>query len=432
MRVLLIAEEANPEWVSVPLVGWAHSRAIARVVDAHVVTQVRNRDAFLRAGVTEREFTAIDNEAVARRIWKLGQLLRGGGDKGWTTLTALKSVAYRSFENQVWARFGDRIRAREFDVVHRITPLSPALPSRLATWCRKAGVPFVLGPLNGGVPWPRGFDRERRREREWLSYVRMLHRLMPGYRSTRRDAAALLIGSRETWRQVPERWRDRCVYLPENAIDPERFALHAPVPTRAEGPFRIAFLGRLVPLKGVDILLEASSGLLRSGAARLEILGDGPERAALENRALELGIASCVHFAGWVPHHEVAKRLQAADVLGFPSFREFGGGVVLEAMSLGVVPVVLDYGGPGELVTARTGIALPMGTRAEITERFRAALEQLAGNPARLRDMAAACRRRIAHGFTWDAKAQQVLAVYEWVLGRRARPDFGMPLPDPD
>ena len=48
-RALLIAEAANPEWVSIPLEGWSHSRAIARLCDAHLVTQVRNRDAILSA-----------------------------------------------------------------------------------------------------------------------------------------------------------------------------------------------------------------------------------------------------------------------------------------------------------------------------------------------------------------------------------------------
>jgi hypothetical protein len=83
------------------------------------------------------------------------------------------------------------LRAGEFSLVHRLTPLSPTLPSLLASRCKEIGVPFVWGPINGGVPWPAAFDRERRREREWLSYVRGAYRYLPGYRaSTRRCAAA--------------------------------------------------------------------------------------------------------------------------------------------------------------------------------------------------------------------------------------------------
>ena len=62
-RVLLVAEVADPDGASVPLVGWSHARAIARVTDAHLVTQIRSRDAILRAGLREgREFSVIDSE----------------------------------------------------------------------------------------------------------------------------------------------------------------------------------------------------------------------------------------------------------------------------------------------------------------------------------------------------------------------------------
>ena len=85
--------------------------------------------------------------------------------------------------------------------------------------------------------------------------------------------------------------------------------------------------------------------------------------------------------------------------------------------------------GPGELVPPGTGFALPMGTRAEIVERLRACFTSLAGDAATLRRLGQAAQEHVYRHFTWEAKALQTLAVYDWVTGRRNdKPDFGRPI----
>ena len=430
MRVLLLAEACNPEWVSVPLVGWSHSRAIAAHVDAHLVTQVRNRDAILRAGLIEgKDFTAINSEAVAARIYRLADKLRGGAGQGWTTLAGLTTISYLYYEYLVWKRFGARIRAGEFDVVHQITPLSPTSPSFLASCCHSAGVPFVLGPLNGGVPWPRHFDTARRKEKEWLSYVRDAYKLLPGYHATRQGASAILIGSRDTWNQMPRSYHRKSIYLPENAIDPARFTARRS--RRAAIPLKAVFIGRLVPYKGADMLIEAAAPLIRDGLLTVEIIGDGPQMPELRELIAREKVEGGVTLAGWIDHARLQDRLLDADLFAFPSIREFGGAVALEAMAVGVVPIVVDYGGPGELVTCKTGYLVPIGSRQQIVAGFASLLKQLTLDPSAIEAKSAAALKRAHAQFTWGAKAEQVLKVYEWVLDpTRTKPWFGMPLPD--
>ena len=421
---------ANPNWVSVPLEGWCHARALARHADVHLVTHSRNRANILNAGLVEgRDFTALDALAVERPVWRLVRRLRGGENHAWTLATASDSLLYYFFERRVWWRFRAAIRAGAYDIVHRLTPLSPTAQSPIAAKCREAGVPFVLGPLNGGLPWPSEFSGEIHRQRDWLTYARGSHRLMPYYRATRLHASAILAGSRATYEQLPDWARPKVVYVPENGVEPERF--DRPVERPAGGPLRVAFVGRLVPYKGADILLEAAAPLVRDKRVVVDVIGGGPELARLEElaRAADSG-TGLVQFAGWVPHGTLQQRLTRSDVLGFPSVREFGGAVVLEAMALGLVPIVVDYGGPGEHVSPATGVAVPMAARAEIVARVREALERLANDPGGVRAMGQRARRRVLSLYTWDAKALQVLEVWRWVLGQRDKPDFGMPLAD--
>jgi glycosyltransferase involved in cell wall biosynthesis len=416
-RVLLIAEAANPEWVSVPLVGWNIYRALAKIADVYLVTHIRNRDAVKRAGLTEgTDFSAIDNEYVAAPLYRLSTLLRGGSGKGWTTVTALSSIAYYAFELELWRQFKQRILAREFDIVHRVTPLSPTSQSILAKRLAKRNIPFVVGPLNGGVPWPRNFIHRQHAEREWLSHIRSIYKFMPAYQSMRRYSSAILAGSKHTLTEMPLSIQSKCVYVPENGIRADQVAPYRERTIRL--PLKACFVGRLVPYKGADMLLEASAEFLKSKQLVLHIVGDGPERASLEALAKRIGVGNFVHFDGLLNHDEVLLKLRECDFMALPSIREFGGGVVIEAMAMGATPIVADYAGPSELVDETTGIRVSFVDRNSLVDGLRVAIGNLIGNPNLLDGFSKAARQKVLANYTWEAKAIQIKQVYTAVLAK--------------
>ncbi len=187
-----------------------------------------------------------------------------------------------------------------------------------------------------------------------------------------------------------------------------------------QGPFRFLTVGRLVPYKGVDLILEAMNGSAALKTCEVRIVGDGPERARLEDLTRQYGLQANVSFAGWVDQPSLAREFARSQAFAFPSLREFGGGVVLEALASGLPAIVVDYGGPGELVTPECGILLAMKPRQELVVQLRQGMEELVGDPARCRALGQAACQRIRTEFTWTAKAARIVAMYRQVLANRS------------
>ena len=428
LRVLVLAEAANPEWTSVPLVGWSHALALSKTHDAHLVTQVRNEKAITRFGWTAgNEFTAINTENILGPAMKLSKFLRGGANLAWTIGTAFQSLAYPYFEYKVWKLFKHRLASGEFDVVHRITPVSPTAPSYLAKRLKRLDIPFIVGPLNGGVAWPKQFPDLQKREREWLNYFKQTYKLLPGYRSLRRHATVIIAGSMATKEQLPHWAKDRTLYLPENAIDKARFSK-----TNSSSynlPIKAAFVGRLVPYKGADIAIEALAPMARAGKITLDIYGKGPEENHLASLIEKLGLEKSVTLHGFINNTDLHLKLADADIFVFPSLREFGGGVVLEAMTLGVVPIIVDYAGPAELVTENCGYLVPLDERDKLVQSLSQTLSSICEDPSTLIEKRENCIRRVEKFYTWEKKVEQITAIYHWVTQNDKKPDFKAPFP---
>lgn len=421
-RVLLVAEQVNPDWASVPLVAYRLYEALRRLAEVHLVTHARNRPA-LEAVRQGHEITYIEEGPLARAASTLADRLANRGGVNWPLLHALSYPVYAEFNAAVRTRFAERARAGQWDVIHAVTPILPRYPSSLALVRRDA--PFVLGPVNGGIPFPPGFADVGRREFSRFNVLRLLGRVIPGYRATYRWADLVLCGSvhtRDFARDSLGVAEERLEILAENGVGPEHFAIPRPRPN--DGRVRILFVGRLVPYKGADMVLDALAALPEGlgGQAECTFVGDGPQRPDLEAQARELGLERRVRFTGWVANREVAAHLAASDIFCFPSVREFGGAVVLEAMAAGMPAIVADYGGIGEYVDAASGFKIAPDSREAVVAGVAEALARLVADAGLRQQMGQAARER-AGQYAWDAKARQVLACYARAgeLRRRGR-----------
>jgi glycosyltransferase involved in cell wall biosynthesis len=186
------------------------------------------------------------------------------------------------------------------------------------------------------------------------------------------------------------------------------------------GPPRIGFAGRLVPEKGLDVLLRACHLLIRDfPQLKLDIAGDGPAFSSLQTLAGTLGLKDCATFHGKLSQPELERVLQRAWVQAIPSvWEEPFGMVAAEAAMRGTAAVVSGAGGLTEVVIhSETGLHAAAGG----PEPLAAALKTLLGNPATAERMGAAARLDALRRFSLDRNVQRFLDLYEDLLEAKRR-----------
>jgi glycosyltransferase involved in cell wall biosynthesis len=420
LRILVLAADANPESISLALEGYSHSAALAQHHDVTLVVRSRNEEVLRRAPAPFHAIESVRMSWVDRfHDWCIRWIFRNNFHS--RALTPFVYPFCLAFEWYAWRQLRTKIRAGEFDVVLRILPANPVLPSVFPFLLRNVSLPFVAGPINGGLPWPPGFSQSDN-QKSWIDSLRNVYRFLPFARSTYRRAAAIIAGSSQTFAEFSI-YSDKLFFVAENGVD-RSVCLDG---TRRSDPARkleLMFLGALVPYKACDLALRGAAPLLQRHAARLTIVGDGPERKRLEELTKSLGIEESVSFCGMLPHAEAMQRLRSADVMVYPSVREFGGAVVVEALASGAVPIVADFGGPGDIVQAGIGYKIPLTSENDVVEHIEKALTELAHDRDLLEHIRQQGMSYARERLTWDAKAQDTAKVLNWAVQRGPKPDF--------
>jgi glycosyltransferase involved in cell wall biosynthesis len=116
--------------------------------------------------------------------------------------------------------------------------------------------------------------------------------------------------------------------------------------------------------------------------------------------------------------------LRSADVVVLPAIREGGGGVVFEGLASGSVPVILDWGGPGDIVQPDIGYKVSPTNEEDVVSRIEQILTTLESDRELLHRLRQQGMTYARECLTWDAKAQATTQVLNWTLGRGPKPDL--------
>lgn len=188
----------------------------------------------------------------------------------------------------------------------------------------------------------------------------------------------------------------------------------------ADGAVVLGTVGRLVAVKNQQLLLHAIHSLISArpelrATLRLVMVGDGPERSALNAQADALGISDLIWFAG--DRDNVPELLRCMDIFILPSLGEGISNTLLEAMATGLPAIASAVGGNPELVQEQvTGLLFP----SENAQALATAIAELADDPARRQRMGQAAADHIRQHFNWERTVENYLSVYDSLLAAGA------------
>jgi glycosyltransferase involved in cell wall biosynthesis len=401
---------------SVSQIGWEWYSRLSRRVPVLLVTHIRNREALSRAGapLPGSEVLYIDTEWFAGPLYRMASKMF---PKSQHSVFLISSADFFLYDRQALHQVRKRLRnGTRIDIAHAVTPVSPVAPTVLHRLRR----PLFLGPLNGGIRTPPEFRSLMRDDSPWLYRLRGAGAAADSVVGCYRGAAVILTATQSTRQAIPSRYRHKSRAMLENGIDLDRFQA-APWPDApATGtPLRVLFVGRLVPFKGVPLLLRAVAEVVKQCSVALTIVGEGPMERAWKDVAQAEGIGPNVIFAGQRTLEEVAEYMRRTHVFCLPSVRESGGAVVLEAFASARPVIAIAHGGPAELVDDAVGRGIPPNGADSVVKEIAEALRDVVARPGEWRLKGEEGRRRAEREYTWDAKVEQAVELYREQLKQR-------------
>lgn len=389
------------------VLGWNIVKQLSRFHEIYVLTHADNRsiieDELKKEPISNTKFYYLDLPRWLKFLQKFQ-----GGIQLYAYLWQIKAYFLARKLNQ---RF-------HFDVFHHVTYANDWMASFIGALLP---ISYIRGPGGGAHRVPKKFLSEfsliDRILQSLRNFGQWLFRHDPFFILSQKRAKAILVCNRESVEAIPKKWQNKTHLFPVNGISKEDLDLLSRSEKINNNKFKVLSAGKLLPIKGFSLAIKAFKIFSEKVEnTELEIIGDGPELYCLKNLAQKLEIGDKVKFKNWLPRNEFLKELKSGDVFLFPSLRDGGGQVIIEAMAAGLPVICLDIAGPGFHISNEWGIKIVPHSPEKSIKEMAEALERLYFDKELRNQLGKAARERAEKKYHWDRLGEKLFKIYKRAL----------------
>lgn len=305
-----------------------------------------------------------------------------------------------------------------FDVFHHLTYANDWMASFIGALL---SIPYIRGPGGGAHRVPKKFLADfsliNRLSQTFRNFGQWLFRHDPFFILGQKRAKAILVCNRESLEAMPKKWQQKTYLFPVNGISQEDLVLLKSKEENPKNEFLILSAGKLLQFKGFDLAIKAFKIFAdKFPKTKLIIVGDGPELPHLKDLVFKLNLAERVEFKSWMPREKFLIELTSCDLFLFPSLRDGGGQVVVEAMAAQKPVICFDIGGPGFHINEKWGIKIKPLFPQQAIEEIAKALEKLYLDKELRKRLRKAAGERAEKDYHWDRLGEKLFQIYQEVL----------------
>lgn len=358
MKILLSAYACHPFVGSESGVAWNYARELAKK-GHEVVILTKNKE---KEKLFASEIAKLELKNVHIIYYELPKFFRFF----YRPATGLEHLYYFFWQLGLYFFVKGILKKQSFDVIHHVTLGVFRTPSFL--WSFK--LPFVFGPVGGGENYP--FRLKKNLPFKFLATeffrdaVNGLISFNPFLYLTFLRSRLILCRTQDTLRYIPKKFHNKCFIQMGIGYDYSKWIRNVEETPQLQSPtFDLLYAGRPLYWKGIHLVIQSYALLLSKGInARLTIVGCGDPGWA-KKVAIKHQVLDSINWLGEVETSTLYRTYQDADLLIFPSLREAGGTVAIEALCFGLPVVCLDLGGPSLIVNEECGCIIKTKNQRE-------------------------------------------------------------------